>query len=169
MSWRLEIVGPFGEHAVGKTAQIAALPVRRIEDGTLQVLLITSRETRRWVIPKGWPMKGLKDHKAAAREAEEEAGLVGRMRKESIGSYAYFKRRNDHFDLCEVTVYLLKVESQKKQWREKDQRQCRWFSLEDAADRVDEPGLTKLILGAGQYVGGENTERSLPESALRQN
>lgn len=126
-------------------AQIAALPIRFTENGSVEVLLITSRETRRWVIPKGWPMKGLKDHKAAAREAEEEAGLVGRIGKDPIGSYTYWKRRSDHFELCDVAVYLLVVEGQLKKWREKDERQLQWFSPDDAAERVDEPGLGNLI------------------------
>jgi 8-oxo-dGTP pyrophosphatase MutT (NUDIX family) len=126
-------------------AQIAALPVRRRPDGSLEVLLITSRETRRWIIPKGWPMKGLKDHKAAAKEAEEEAGVVGAVGKHPIGSYTYWKRRTAHFDLCEVFVYRLEVEDQLPQWREKHQRQSQWFSVQEAAGRVEEPGLGKLI------------------------
>jgi 8-oxo-dGTP pyrophosphatase MutT (NUDIX family) len=127
--------------------QIAALPVRNAADGSLEVMLITSRETRRWIIPKGWPMKGLKDHKAAAKEAEEEAGVRGDIRKEPLGFYTYWKRRADHFELCEVAVFLLEVKDQLSQWREKHQRQSRWFSIRDAAERVDEPGLGQLIAG----------------------
>lgn len=130
-----------------EAAQIAALPVRRSRDGSIEVLLITSRETRRWIIPKGWPMKGLKDHKAAAREAEEEAGVKGAIRKEPIGSYSYWKRRTAHFELCQVKVYLLEVQDQLKQWREQHQREAQWFSAREAADRVDEPGLREIIAG----------------------
>ncbi len=130
-----------------EAAQIAALPVRRAQDGSFEVLLITSRETRRWIIPKGWPMKGLKDHKAAAKEAEEEAGVVGNVQKDPIGSYTYWKRRAAHFELCQVTVYLLEVRDQLKQWREKHQRQSQWFSVREAAERVEEPGLRELIGG----------------------
>ncbi len=129
----------------GTLAQIAALPVRRAEDGSLRVLLLTSRETRRWVIPKGWPMKGLKDHEAAAQEAREEAGIVGRIHKQPVGSYRYWKRRTAHFDLCTVRVYLLEVERQLKTWREKGQREARWFTIDEAAALVDEPGLSDAI------------------------
>jgi 8-oxo-dGTP pyrophosphatase MutT (NUDIX family) len=152
MSRREKGAGTARQSEVGKATQIGALPVRMAEDGSLQVLLITSRETKRWVIPKGWRMKGLKDCKAAAREAQEEAGLLGEIRKEPIGSSAYWKRRSDHFDLCQVDVYLLEVRGQLEKWREKDQRQQRWFSLPEAADRVDEPGLGELIENVGQHV-----------------
>jgi len=72
--------------------QIGALPFRFDDEGGLRVLLITSRESRRWVIPKGWPVRGLKPHRAAEREAYEEAGLEGRVGKSAIGTYAYEKR-----------------------------------------------------------------------------
>jgi len=133
----------FREH--GTYRQVAALPVRRSADGNWQVLLVTSRETRRWVIPKGWPMKKLKDHKAAALEAEQEAGVVGRVSKEPVGSYLYWKRRRAHFDLCRVDVYLLDVETQLARWKEKAQRTVRWLEPAIAACAVHEPGLTALI------------------------
>lgn len=114
------------------------------QNGT-QVLLITSRETKRWVIPKGWPMKGKKDYKAAEREAFEEAGLIGRAGKNSIGSYFYWKRGVAAFGLCEVTVYPFYVARQATTWREKGQRQMRWFPVDAAALLVDEPGLQDII------------------------
>jgi 8-oxo-dGTP pyrophosphatase MutT (NUDIX family) len=135
-----------------EAAQIAALPVRRARDGSFEVMLITSRETRRWIIPKGWPMKGLKDHRAAAKEAEEEAGVVGTVRKEPIGSYSYWKRRAAHFELCQVAVYLLEVKGQLPRWREQHQRESRWFLPWEAADRVDEPGLREIIAGLGHLA-----------------
>ena len=125
--------------------QVAALPLRLDEDGIERVLLLTSRETRRWIIPKGWPMKGRKPCEAAAREALEEAGLIGRPSKKPIGTFSYFKRRAAHFDICRVDVYLLKVEKQLKNWLEKDQREVRWCLLHEAADLVQEPGLSALF------------------------
>ena len=71
-------------------SQVAALPFR-IKDGKIEVLLVTSRETKRWLIPKGWPMKGKKPHKAAAQEAEEEAGVKGEIKNKPLGSYDYWK------------------------------------------------------------------------------
>jgi 8-oxo-dGTP pyrophosphatase MutT (NUDIX family) len=133
-------VKPIGDHA-----QVAALPLRVGDDGVARVLLLTSRDTGRWVIPKGWPMKGREPYEAAAREAREEAGVAGHTRKKPIGSYTYFKRREGHFDVCQVGVYMLRVERQLKTWREKGQRQMRWFTLEEAADMVQEPGLIALL------------------------
>jgi 8-oxo-dGTP pyrophosphatase MutT (NUDIX family) len=127
-------------------AQVAALPVKLGDDEITRVLLVTSRETRRWVIPKGWPMKGLKPYEAAAREALEEAGLKGHVDKKPVGTYTYFKRREAHFIICNVDVYLLKVDKQLKNWRERDQREARWCTLQEAASLVQEPGLSALFL-----------------------
>jgi 8-oxo-dGTP pyrophosphatase MutT (NUDIX family) len=66
--------------------------LRRSKNSALEVLLITSRDTGRWIVPKGWPSKGLKDHKMAAREAEEEAGAVGDITSDPAGSFVYLKR-----------------------------------------------------------------------------
>src|ERR1700732_466550 len=103
----------------GDFVQVAALPLTIGEDGGTRVLLLTSRETKRWVIPKGWPMKGRKPYEAAAQEALEEAGVTGQAKKKPIGTYTYFKRREAHFDVCRVDVYLLVVKKQLKTWREK--------------------------------------------------
>ena len=129
----------------GPLVQVAALPYRLREDGQAEVLLVTSRDTRRWIIPKGWPMKGRKPWEAAAREALEEAGVVGRIGKKPIGRYLYFKRRETHFDACEVEVFLLIVEKQVKTWRERGERQLQWFTLEEAAELVDETGMTAIL------------------------
>jgi 8-oxo-dGTP pyrophosphatase MutT (NUDIX family) len=125
-------------------SQVAALPIRR-KNGETSVLLITSRETRRWIIPKGWPMKGRTNAEAAAQEALEEAGVAGRVQKTPFGKYLYWKRGETNFELCEVVVYIFDVRRQLPTWREKSQREARWFSVEDAADLVEEPGLAALI------------------------
>ncbi len=134
--------------STSKTAelvQVAALPVRVNDNGSAQALLLTSRETKRWVIPKGWTMKGRKPWEAAAQEALEEAGVVGRPRKKPIGSYVYFKRQKAHFDVCRVDVYVLAFAKQLKTWREKGQRETKWFGLDEAAELVEEPGLIALL------------------------
>jgi 8-oxo-dGTP pyrophosphatase MutT (NUDIX family) len=133
-------------------SQVAALPFR-IQEGRIEVLLVTSRETRRWLIPKGWPMKGKKPHKAAAQEAEEEAGVKGEIMHEPLGHYDYWKRRASHFDLCRVSVYPLEVSKQLKSWREKGQREAKWFEVEDAAHQVLEPALADLIRRLPEHVG----------------
>jgi 8-oxo-dGTP pyrophosphatase MutT (NUDIX family) len=125
-------------------AQVGALPIR-FENGRPEVLLLTSRGTKRWVIPKGWPMDGLSNRAAAAQEAKEEAGVIGKPHKEPVGSFVYFKRRAGHFTLCCVEVYILEYEKQLHNFREKGQRTARWFSICDAAEQVDEPGLIALL------------------------
>jgi 8-oxo-dGTP pyrophosphatase MutT (NUDIX family) len=128
------------------TTQFAALPWRIGEDGMHQVMLLTSRETRRWVIPKGWPMKGLKPPRVAAQEAFEEAGLVGRIiGKQPIGTYHYEKRLPNDQLLCEVWVFLLWVDHQLDDWAEKSQRETRWFNQSETVDLVDEGGLAEVI------------------------
>ena len=94
-------------------------------------------------------MKGLKAHEAAAQEALEEAGVFGRVRRGPLGEYLYWKRHPERFELCQVRVYLLSVHGQVESWREKGQRQLCWFSIDDAADRVEEPGLRDLIRRLG--------------------
>lgn len=125
-------------------AQVAALPVRIGPNGP-EVMLITSRESRRWIVPKGWPMKGRKDHEAAAQEALEEAGLEGRIRKHPIGAYTYDKRLPGSVAPCRVMVYRLDVEGERAAWRELGQRERRWFPLDEAAAVVAEPKLASMI------------------------
>ena len=129
----------------GAFSQVAALPVSFGQDGVGRVLLLTSRETKRWVIPKGWPMKGRKPWEAAAQEALEEASLIGQVSKKPLGHYTYFKRRTAHFDLCHVDVFLLTVDRQRKKWREQGQRRGEWFAFEEAATLVDEVGLVAIL------------------------
>jgi 8-oxo-dGTP pyrophosphatase MutT (NUDIX family) len=134
---------------------VAAVPLRFDERGAAQVLLVTSRETQRWVIPKGWPMKGRKPCDAAAQEAFEEAGVIGKIEKKPIGRYAYFKRRAITFDLCEVEVFVLVVEKQAQAWPEQAQRRANWYAIEEAAKLVDEPGLVAVLLGLAETGVGK--------------
>lgn len=90
-------------------------------------------------------MKGLKNWDAAAIEARQEAGVLGKVGKKPIGAYPYFKRFPDHFDLIEVTVYPLLVTRQLDDWREKGDRTSLWLTPALAADRTDEPELAMLI------------------------
>lgn len=125
--------------------QVAALAIRRDPTAGLRVMLVTSRETRRLVAPKGWRMKGREDHIAAEIEAKQEAGVVGRIHKKPIGFYEYWKRLADHFELCRVKVFLLEVERQLADWKERDQRRVAWYDVDEAADLVDEPGMSAII------------------------
>jgi 8-oxo-dGTP pyrophosphatase MutT (NUDIX family) len=137
---------PIPSPEVPALLQVGALTIR-FRGGAPEVLLLTSRETKRWVIPKGWPMKGRTNWYAAAKEAREEAGVVGKTGKRSVGDFLYYKRRALQSDLCRVEVYPLLFEKQLRQFREKGQREARWFDLEEAAERVQEPGLAALMQG----------------------
>lgn len=125
--------------------QVAALPLRLAKNGAIEILLVTSRDTGRWIIPKGWTSKRLRDCKAAAREAREEAGVKGKILREAIGTYRYIKRELGNGALIEVRVFLLKVSKRCKRWPEKRERRRAWFDIEDAASRVSDPELSILI------------------------
>ena len=112
------------------------------------MLLVTSRRTKRWIIPKGWPIKGMTPARAAAREAYEEAGVRGRIKGRAIGYYVYEKHLEDHGVSipCEVQVFLLAVTGQSKHWPESKERTARWFSTANAVAVVADDGLRDLIL-----------------------
>ena len=126
--------------------QIAALPLRW-KDGSVQVLMVTSRESGRWIVPKGWTMKNFKPWEAAAIEAMEEAGAKGHIATQEFGTYKYNKRLDDGKSVpCEVRVFPMIVEDLKSNWKEKDERQRKWFTLEKAAKLVAEDDLSELLL-----------------------
>ena len=128
----------------GSGVQYAALPYT--VDGGVKGLLITSRETRRWVIPKGWPMKRLSASHAAAREALEEAGVSGEVAPEAAGAYRYVKRMRDGATIaCLVQVFPLRVTEEHAHWPEEIQRERAWFTPGEAAARVAEPELKALL------------------------
>jgi 8-oxo-dGTP pyrophosphatase MutT (NUDIX family) len=137
-----------------RDTQFAALPWRISEGGMREVMLLTSRETRRWVIPKGWPMKGRKPADVASQEAYEEAGLIGQIvGKRPIGNFHYQKQLAKKERLCQVLVYSYRVERQLDDWPEKEQRETRWFIASEAATMVEEEGLAGIIERfAGSYV-----------------
>ena len=125
--------------------QYAALPYRIGGDG-LQILLITSRDSGRWIIPKGWPIAGLSPSQSAAREALEEAGVTGRTSDASIGCYPYDKRLSgDAVRTCEVEVFALEVTEERDAWPEQHQRRRQWLSVDEAAAQVNEAELGVMI------------------------
>ena len=130
-----------------RRVQYAALPYRLSGKSRTEVMLVTSRETRRWIIPKGWPQKGKAPHDSAAREAFEEAGVVGAVGKRAVGSFPYQKRlKNGGVTVCEVhVVFPLRVRRQSKEWPEKEQREVKWLSAKEAAETVKEPMLGEII------------------------
>ncbi|UIK02464.1 NUDIX hydrolase (plasmid) [Rhizobium leguminosarum] len=111
-----------------------------------EVLLITSRDTGRWVIPKGCGMRNKKPHQVAEREAWEEAGVVGRAEKKPCGLYTYVKSlRKGQIAPAVVQVHLLSVTRCDRKFPEKGQRLLRWLSPYEAAAAVEEPELKSLL------------------------
>jgi 8-oxo-dGTP pyrophosphatase MutT (NUDIX family) len=134
--------------------QYAALPWRRRPDAAIEIMLLTSRDTGRWVIPKGWPVRGLSPAQSAAHEAREEGGLVGKLDERSIGRYHYNKRLSDGSSVvCAVEVFALEVDRQLKSWPERKERRTQWFVLQEAAGAVDEPELADLIRALPEKLG----------------
>ena len=140
---RVEHLEPCQVNGTGNTAmkadQVGALCIRRQDNGACQVLLITSRDTGRWIIPKGWRAKHLKDHEAAAREAEEEAGVSGKMMSRSIGNYVYRKVDGSGGRSLRVAVFLLRVRRERNRWRERDQRRRAWLTSARPLNRCGSP------------------------------
>ncbi|WP_293905021.1 NUDIX hydrolase [Phenylobacterium sp.] len=126
--------------------QYAALPWRRRADGAVEVLVITSRESRRWVIPKGWPMQDKAPGECAAQEAFEEAGVVGAPGRKTLGTYHYDKRlRSGRLQHVRVLVYGLEVREERDIWPEMTERDRNWTTAAEAAGLVDEPELKSLL------------------------
>jgi 8-oxo-dGTP pyrophosphatase MutT (NUDIX family) len=139
--------------AGAKRVQYAALPYRLSGRSRTEVMLVTSRETQRWIIPKGWPQRGRAPYDSAAREAFEEAGVVGAVGRRSVGSFPYEKRlKGGGVMVCEVHVFPLKVTRQNKQWPEKEQRDVKWLSIKQAAETVHEPMLSEIIRRLGHKL-----------------
>ena len=137
-----------------KRQQVGALPLRLAKDGAPEVLLLTSRTTKRWVIPKGWTMRKLTLGQAAEREAYEEAGLVGWIYGEdAVGRYEYEKQ----FDggdtrMVGVDVFLLMVSGQMDAWPEQAERETAWFEPEQAARLVAEADLAEIICQVSRWI-----------------
>ncbi len=143
--------------AAGISQQYAALPWRKTQG--LEILLITSRETRRWVIPKGWPMAGLSAAESAAQEAFEEAGIRGQMAAQAMGHYTYSKRpRGGARKRFRVEVFAMEVTEVLDQWPEAHERARQWLSPQEALVLVEEPELAALI----RTFAGERLGQALP-------
>jgi 8-oxo-dGTP pyrophosphatase MutT (NUDIX family) len=141
--------------AVSRRVQYGALPYRWLDGSRPQFMLITSRETRRWVIPEGLAEEGQIAAVLPAREAFEEAGVVGAIAKRPVGSFSYEKRlKNGAVVICAVRVFALEVSRQSKQWPEKEERVVKWLSAAQAAERVNEPHLGEIIRRVARRYDG---------------
>ena len=148
------IKAPFGPaEGITPTAPLAervqyAALCYRAQRGRLQILMITSRDTGRWIIPKGWPMPGRSPAECAAQEAWEEAGVQGHAAQLPEGCYSYAKALGPRLAVpCLVEVYPLRVERLAGQFPEKGQRRRKWFAPKKAALKVAEPDLAQMLAG----------------------
>ena len=124
--------------------QVAAL-CWRMNPG-LEVLLITSLKTQRWILPKGWPHEGTSLQQSAAREAEEEAGVTGDTAALPLGHYRYIKDKQGSALPIRVEVFALKATGQHPVWPEQNARKLLWLPPDQAAHRVAEPGLKNILM-----------------------
>jgi 8-oxo-dGTP pyrophosphatase MutT (NUDIX family) len=127
--------------------QAAAIPFRW-SSGRLEVALITRRQGKHWIVPKGNIEPGETPRRSALREATEEAGLLGRIGQRPFGAYEYRKGREERT----VIVYLLEVTQELRRWSEDGERDRKWWSVERAADRVRERGLRVLLRGLAERL-----------------
>lgn len=126
--------------------QFAAICYRKVGDNLVEILLITSRDSGRWIIPKGWPIAKLAPHQVAEREAWEEAGVKGKARKRPFGFYTYIKTlANGERVPSVVQVHLLQAEKIDEKFPEEKQRNSRWLPPLEAAALVHEPELKSLL------------------------
>lgn len=147
MGWQHKLIGVDASGVSAPRMQYGALCWRRA-DRTVDVLLITSRDTGRWVIPKGWPILGLAPEAAAAQEAWEEAGVEGALNPVCLGRFGYHKGLPDDATVpCAVAVYGLRVKRLSDKFPEMKERRRAWFTQAEAASLVDEPDLNRLIAG----------------------
>jgi 8-oxo-dGTP pyrophosphatase MutT (NUDIX family) len=145
MGWQDKITAQEAGRLGGARIQYGALCWRATGSG-LDILLITSRDTGRWIIPKGWPMPGLSPEAAAAEEAWEEAGVQGVVNPLSIGRYGYQKILTVEAQMpCAVAVYALQVFSLAESFPEVAERRRQWFPSVTAAGLVNESDLGRLI------------------------
>jgi 8-oxo-dGTP pyrophosphatase MutT (NUDIX family) len=127
--------------------QYGALCFRYDEGSGVLVLVITSRASKRWIIPKGWPIKGKKPHEVAATEAWEEAGVRGKVEKKAVGSYTYLKEiEGGNVVPCVVDVFQLEVSELDGNFKERGQRALAWVAPDEAARRVREIELKSLLV-----------------------
>jgi 8-oxo-dGTP pyrophosphatase MutT (NUDIX family) len=134
--------------------QYGALPYRFTQDAALEILVVTTRQTRRWIVPKGWPIRGLRPAKSAAREAFEEAGVRGKIGGKPLGLFTYDKLLDEAGvnTTCEVKVYPLLVRRQSKVWPESEQRMTQWVEPSKAVALIKEPGLRKIVASFAKRV-----------------
>ena len=126
----------------GRAIQYGVIPYRRSAGG-IEIMLVTSRTSGRWIIPKGWPAEGFAPHLSAAKEAYEEAGLVGTVGETVVGTFLHLKSATRQ--RLSVQVFPMEVLQELDQWPERFQRRRQWFNPDQAANAVNDTSLRRLI------------------------
>lgn len=137
--------------------QVAILPWRYERDGTLSIMLITSRTNSKWMLPKGWPIPGKTDAQSAAQEALEEAGIEGEVQEAPLGSYFYLKLFDDGSTKpAQAIIFSMRVTSERRKWREMHDRRRKWYRAQKAAKMAFEPDLARFLgnVAAGRVALG---------------
>ena len=138
--------------------QYGALPYRLGKSGEVELLLITSRTTRRWIIPKGWPIKARKPWQTAEIEARQEAGVCGVMGKAPVGRFRYRKLLDEDGRLvpCEVTVFPLRVTRTLAKWPEQAERDVRWMTPAKATSVLADPELRAVVAASAASLAKDS-------------
>jgi 8-oxo-dGTP pyrophosphatase MutT (NUDIX family) len=144
--------------------QFAALPIMEV-GGTPHVLLITSRDTQRWIIPRGHPEKSVRPSALAALEAREEAGVSGVISETPIGRSLTEKRLpSGKVAPCEVTVFRLDVSGHLAEWKEHLERKIMWMPLKQAAQLADDGGLSAFLQRADLAMAPKASKKGQPST-----
>jgi 8-oxo-dGTP pyrophosphatase MutT (NUDIX family) len=138
--------------------QSAAIPYRYDADGELEILLVTSRKSWRWVFPKGHVRPGMGGHSSAAKEAFEEGGVIGRTEAEPVANYVWKKRSAPKDEVCRVTVYPMAVMTEAPVWPEMRQRERRWATISDALKLVETKKLRLAIAAFDRNFGPQQSK-----------
>lgn len=138
----------------GKPKRQVAAAIFRGSGDERELLLVTSRDTGRWIVPKGWIEPGEDGPQAAIREAWEEAGVTGEVLADGpVGNYRYIKQRPRRGDaLCDVDVYLVQLREEMSRWPEKGERRRKWFPVATAIGLISDDGLKDVIRDAFQIL-----------------
>lgn len=125
--------------------QSAAIPYRYDADGQLEVLLVTSRKKRRWVLPKGHVRPGMGPHSSAAKEAFEEGGVIGRTEVNPIANYIRKRRQGPENEVLSVTVHPMAVITEAPVWPEMLERERRWATIPVALSLAEGKGVREAL------------------------
>lgn len=134
------------ERAEAALQQYGVLPWRVGRKGDLRILLVSARARQGWGVPKGWPVEGRAPFMSAALDAFEEAGIVGDIDPRPLTDYRYPRSGEDEAArICRVTLFAMRVRGTLSHWKERGERQRRWFAAAEAADRIEDVELARFV------------------------